>query len=68
MKGIQVYSNEGPNPIKKGEGNHKSAKIMWGSYKYYLLMNHCPQDEKSLDLHESFLIYTVESILFSSNS
>jgi hypothetical protein len=26
MMGIQVYSNEGPSPLQRGD-NHKSAKI-----------------------------------------
>jgi hypothetical protein len=26
MMGIQVYSNEGPSPLQKGD-NHKSSKI-----------------------------------------
>jgi hypothetical protein len=29
MNGIQVYSNEGPNHLQRGD-NHKSAKIGWG--------------------------------------
>jgi hypothetical protein len=29
MIGIQVYSNEGPNPLQRGD-NNKIAKIGWG--------------------------------------
>jgi hypothetical protein len=27
MKGIQVYSNDGPSPLQRGD-NHKNAKIL----------------------------------------
>jgi hypothetical protein len=40
MMGIQVYLNEVPNSLQRGD-NHKSAKIGYGtSFKYFLLMNH----------------------------
>jgi hypothetical protein len=35
MKGIQVYSNEGPSTVQR-ENNHKSAKIGWDHLKYFL--------------------------------
>ena len=38
---IQVYSNENPSPLQRGD-NYKSAKNKVGSIKHFLLMNpHC---------------------------
>jgi hypothetical protein len=47
MKGIQMRVK---SSSKGGGDNHKSAKIGFGH-------SHEPQDQKSSDLHESFLTY-----------
>jgi hypothetical protein len=31
VKGIQVYSNKGPGPLKRGD-NHKNVKMEWGHF------------------------------------
>jgi hypothetical protein len=50
-KGIQVYSNEVPSPLQRGD-NHKSAKIGKG---YLIFSSPEPLYHKISDLHESFL-------------
>jgi hypothetical protein len=35
MKGIQVCSNKGPGPFKRGD-NKKNVKIGWGHLKIFL--------------------------------
>jgi hypothetical protein len=34
MMGIQIYSNEGPNPLQRRD-NHKSAKIGYGYFNIF---------------------------------
>jgi hypothetical protein len=34
MKGIQVYPNKGPGPLRRGD-NHKNVKIGWGHLKIF---------------------------------
>jgi hypothetical protein len=38
MKGIQDYSNEGPDPLQRGD-NHKNIKIWWGHLKIFSRTN-----------------------------
>jgi hypothetical protein len=52
MMGIEVYSNEGPSRLQRGD-NHKSSKIGLGHVNFFF---HEPQYHKSSDLHECFLI------------
>jgi hypothetical protein len=40
MMGIQIYSNEGPNPLQRGIITKRKKKNGVGSFKYFLLMNH----------------------------
>jgi hypothetical protein len=58
--GIQVYSNEGPNPFQRGD-NHKSARVV--SFKYFLLMNH---STIKAQIYTSASWYSAELILFNS--
>jgi hypothetical protein len=51
MKGIQVYSNEGPNPLQKGVITRVQK---WGGV-IYMFSSHEPQYRKISDLHDSFL-------------
>jgi hypothetical protein len=34
VKGIQVSSNKGPNPLQMGD-NYKNEKIRWGHFKIF---------------------------------
>jgi hypothetical protein len=34
MKGIQVCSNKGPDPLQRGD-NHKNVKMGWGHLKIF---------------------------------
>jgi hypothetical protein len=34
MKGIQIYSNKGPDPLQRGD-NHKNVKMWWGHLKIF---------------------------------
>jgi hypothetical protein len=34
VKGIQVCSNKGPDPLQRGD-NHKNVKMGWGHFKIF---------------------------------
>jgi hypothetical protein len=39
MKGIQVCSNQGPDPLERGD-NHRNVKMGWGQLRFFFLQNH----------------------------
>jgi hypothetical protein len=38
VKGIQVCSNKGPDPLHRGD-NHKNVKMGWGHLRIFFLQN-----------------------------
>jgi hypothetical protein len=42
VKGIQFYSNKGPDPLQRGD-NHKNVKMGWGHLKILFLRTMKPE-------------------------